>query len=161
MAYRPPHKRNEQPRNGQPRPSSSSARSTPRTASACGYTPSGVSLKQRLAAASTAISAALPNASIVGTCMRMCSEAEWREREQYRELSRLEYAQGSSEHDSRPKCDPTLAVKRFKRPDAGAPPPSAEELRPLPVLHDTVAYLLRLWQGRPEAAPLDRCAQAA
>ena len=88
----------------------------------------------------------------------MCCEREWRDREQYRELSRLEYAAGSTDRDSRPKCDPELAVKRFKRPDAGAPPPSAAELRPLPVLRHTVDFLLQLWQRRAEAAPLDRFA---
>ena len=46
-------------------------------------------------------------------------------------------------------------VKRFKRPDAGAPPPAASELRPLPVLRHTVDFLLQLWQRRSEAAPLD------
>ena len=49
-------------------------------------------------------------------------------------------------------------MKRFKRPDAGAPPPSASELRPLPVLRHTVDFLLQLWQRRSEAAPLDRFA---
>ena len=46
-------------------------------------------------------------------------------------------------------------MKRFKRPDAGAPPPAASELRPLPVLRHTVDFLLQLWQRRSEAAPLD------
>lgn len=155
MPYVPPHKRN----GGGSRPASAapSQRATPRS-SACTYAPSGASLQQRLAAAAAVPCAtATPGATTVGTCMRMCSEAESREREQYRELSSLEYRLGSTKHESRPKCNPDWTVKRFKRPDAGAPNPSAEELRPLPVLNDTVAYLLRLWQDRPEAAPLDRC----
>ena len=61
-------------------------------------------------------------------------------------------------HLTRPKCDPELAVKRYKRPDAGAPGPAAAQLRPLPVLRHTVGFLLQLWQRRSEAAPLDRVA---
>ena len=86
----------------------------------------------------------------------MCSEREWREREQFRELSRLEYAEGATDHDKRPRCDPALAVRRFKRPEAGAPPPPPSELRPLPVLQSTAAYLLRLWHSRPGVSIIDR-----
>ena len=86
----------------------------------------------------------------------MCSEREWREREQFRELSRLEYAEGATDHDKRPRCDPALAVRRFKRPEAGAPPPPSSELRPLPALQSTAAYLLRLWHSRPGVSIIDR-----
>jgi len=57
--------------------------------------------------------------------MRMCCEREWRERERFRELSRLEYAAGSTEHDSRPKCDPELAVNSNPSPSP-SPSPNRE-----------------------------------
>ena len=165
MSYRPPHLRGNQRGPPPARPATAPQHRAPAAATA-GFTPSGASLQQRLSQRRAAAASCAPPAETraagggtgFGTCMRMCCEREWREREQYRELSRLEYAPGSTERDSRPKCDPELAVKRFKRPDAGAPPPSSAELRPLPVLRHTVDFLLQLWQRRSEAAPLDRFA---
>ena len=166
MSYRPPHLRHSQ--RGPPASAPARPASAPRcapTATTVGFTPSGATLQQRLGQRRAAAALCCPpppdapaGAAGAGTCLRMCCEREWRDREQFRELSRLEYAVGSTERDSRPKCNPELAVKRFKRPDAGAPPPSADELRPLPVLRETVDFLLRLWQRRAEAAPLDRFA---
>ena len=110
MSYRPPHLRGSQ--RGPARPATAPApRCAPAAAATAGFaqrngfTPSGASLAQRLSQrrAAAALCCAPPAAAVAGggtgfgTCMRMCCEAEWREREQYRELSRLEYAPGSTE----------------------------------------------------------------
>ena len=95
----------------------------------------------------------------------MCSEAEAREREACRELSALEQRAANDEGmtgaeggvQAEQSEDLALAVKRYQRPAAGAPAPPAAELRPLPVLHRTVAHLLGLWHGRQDVPPLQRC----
>ena len=127
MSYRPPHLRGSQ--RGPPaaaRPATAPPRGAA-AATASGFTPSGASLQQRLSQRSAAAAACVPPAEAAaadgtgfGTCMRMCCEREWRERERFRELSRLEYAAGSTEHDSRPKCDPELAVRRLGLGSANA-----------------------------------------
>ena len=127
MSYRPPHLRGSQ--RGPPaaaRPATAPPRGAA-AAAASGFTPSGASLQQRLSQRSAAAAACVPPAEAAaadgtgfGTCMRMCCEREWRERERFRELSRLEYAAGSTEHDSRPKCDPELAVRRLGLGSANA-----------------------------------------
>ena len=126
MSYRPPHLRGSQ--RGPPaavRPATAPPRGAA-AAAASGFTPSGASLQQRLSQRSAAASCAPPAEAAAadgagfGTCMRMCCEREWRERERFRELSRLEYAAGSTEHDSRPKCDPELAVRRLGLGSANA-----------------------------------------
>ena len=61
-----------------------------------------------------------------------------------------------TEHDRRPTADPSLVVKRYKRPAAGDPPPPPSELRPQVVLEKTVAHLLRLWQTRSDEPPIYR-----
>jgi len=94
-------------------------------------------------------------AAVVGLAMGMCSEAEALDRQACLELSRLEYLQGT-EWQKRPQVDLARAVKRYQRPAAGAPPPPASELRPLPVLERTVAYLLQQWLARGDVPPINR-----
>lgn len=93
--------------------------------------------------------------ALVGMAMGMCTEAEALEREACLELSRLEYLAGC-EGERRPRVDLTKAVKRYQRPAAGAAPPSASELRPLPVLRRTVSYLLRQWTVRQDVPSINR-----
>ena len=108
MSYRPPHLRGSQRGPPAARPATAPPRSAPAAATA-GFTPSGASLQQRLSQrrAAAALCCAPPAVAVAGggtgfgTCMRMCCEREWREREQCRELSRLEYAPSSTESDSR------------------------------------------------------------
>ena len=57
-------------------------------------------------------------------CELMCSAREARERESCLEVNRLEQLAGT-ESQRRPSIDPALAVKRYQRPAAGAPPGSA------------------------------------
>lgn len=90
-------------------------------------------------------------------CRRMCGEREMREREACLELSRLEMLRGT-EKDHKPKVNPSLAVKRYRRPAAGEPAPSKSELRPLQVLQQTVEHLLRLWQSRTDEPAIYRYA---
>lgn len=88
-------------------------------------------------------------------CLKMCSEREMVEREACMELSRLEILRGT-ESFHKPKVNPSLAVKRYRRPAAGDPPPQNAELRPLQVLKQTVEHLLRLWQSRTDEPALYR-----
>ncbi|KAL1500039.1 hypothetical protein AB1Y20_012716 [Prymnesium parvum] len=85
----------------------------------------------------------------------MCSEREMREREACLELSRLEMLRGD-EKERRPRANPSLVVKRYKRPAAGDAPPPRSELRPLHVLQRTAEHLLRLWESRTDQPPLYR-----
>ena len=93
----------------------------------------------------------------VGTLLGMCSRAEAAERQAFRELSVLEQLAGT-ERDARPAADPRLVVKRYQRPAAGAPPPSASELRPKSVLNATTRHLLGLWTSRTDVPAAARCA---
>ena len=109
MSYRPPHLHGNQLAPARPAttlaPRCAPAAVTAGITQRNGFTPSGASLAQRLLQrrAAAALCCAPPAVAVAGggtgfgTCMRMCCEAEWREREQYRELSRLEYAPGSTE----------------------------------------------------------------
>ena len=96
-------------------------------------------------------------ATVVGTLLGMCSRAEAAERQAFRELSVLEQLAGT-ERDARPAADPRLVVKRYQRPAAGAPPPSASELRPKSVLNATTRHLLGLWTSRTDVPAAARCA---
>lgn len=73
----------------------------------------------------------------------MCplAERQWREKE--RLLHPFEVLEGT-ESDTRPKADRNKAVKQFARSAAGQREASPEELRPLPVLLKTTAYLMRM-----------------
>eukprot|EP00966_Prymnesium_polylepis_P127474 2948507-Prymnesium_polylepis.1 len=62
-----------------------------------------------------------------------------REREACLELSRLELLRGT-EQNRRPSANPSLAVKKYKRPAAGEPPPPKSQLRPLRILEQTVEH---------------------
>ena len=97
-----------------------------------------------------------PDRAPVGICMAMCSEREIKEREDFRELSRMEVLPGAVRADGRPRADAARAVKRYHRPAAGAPPPPPSESRPLGVLRRTVEHLLRVWTENPDEAPLTR-----
>ena len=97
-----------------------------------------------------------PDRAPVGICMAMCSEREIKEREDFRELSRMEVLPGAVRADGLPRADAARAVKRYHRPAAGAPPPPPSELRPLGVLRRTVEHLLRVWTENPDEAPLTR-----
>lgn len=48
----------------------------------------------------------------------------------------------SADHNNKPKADPSRMVKSFSRSAAGAKLNNARNLRPAPVLRQTVAYLL-------------------
>lgn len=91
----------------------------------------------------------------LGTLLAMCSPAEATEREKFRELSVLEQRSGTH-LQKYPAVDMALAVKRYQRPAAGAPPPPPAELRPLHVLEKTVDHLLGIWGDRLEVAPAVR-----
>ena len=120
--------------------------------------------------------AASSEPSVVGTLNAMCSEAEAKEREMCLELSALEtlppgaappppsvVATGGAGNRlevkrsmDRPRVDISKAVKRYQRPAAGAPPPAARDLRPLPMVLQTVDYLLAVWCDRLEVPALVR-----
>ena len=87
--------------------------------------------------------------------MEMCSELEARDREMCLELSPHEVLAGT-ESLRRPQADLAKTVKKYQRPAAGAPPPAATSLRPLPVLERTVDFLLKTWVSRPEVPALSR-----
>nr|XP_008122120.1 PREDICTED: SAC3 domain-containing protein 1 [Anolis carolinensis] len=93
-----------------------------------------------------------PSTLAVGTCPGMCPASEFDRRKCQRRLHRLEL--GPS-----PSCQPdaSLAVKEYSRPAAGKPPPRPEELRPPPVLLDTVRHLLSLDDGA-KGDEAERCA---
>ena len=91
-----------------------------------------------------------------GQLLQMCSAREAREREECLEVNVLEQPAGAHASSVRRTIDVTRAVKKYKRPEAGAPPRPPSELRPLSVLRATVEYLLRLWHGRADVSPLSR-----
>lgn len=72
----------------------------------------------------------------VGTCQLMCPEKERAQRERLRDLSVFERLNGDPSRSS-----PSLAVKKFCRTISTNEP---SDLRPLPVLEDTLKYLLSL-----------------
>jgi len=69
-----------------------------------------------------------------GTCERMCSIFEMKERELRNNLDRHELGPDG-------QLDPRRAVKAYKRPDASAEAPLPSDLRPGPVLKMTLDYL--------------------
>ena len=93
--------------------------------------------------------------AVFGTLMEMCSELEARDREMCLELSPLEVLAGT-ESLRRPQADLAKTVKKYQRPAAGAPPPAATSLRPLPVLERTVDFLLKTWASRTDMPALSR-----
>ncbi|PWN20429.1 hypothetical protein BCV69DRAFT_283311 [Microstroma glucosiphilum] len=70
-----------------------------------------------------------------GSCMEMCPEFEREEREFQGEGDELEVYPGTT------KLDPALAVKIYRRPAAGRELPLPEDVRPPPVLKQTLDYL--------------------
>ncbi|WFD22839.1 actin cytoskeleton and mitosis protein [Malassezia equina] len=73
---------------------------------------------------------------LVGTCPDMCPEYERVEREVQKELDKLECFPGTT------SADPAAAVKIYRRPAAGRELPLPEEVRPPPVLQQTLDYLV-------------------
>ncbi|KAI8028172.1 SAC3 family protein C [Camellia lanceoleosa] len=80
----------------------------------------------------------LSSTSIVGTCPFMCPVEERVQRERLRDLSVFERLNGSPV-----KTSPSLAVKKFCR-TISTKNVQASDVRPLPVLEDTLNYLLNL-----------------
>uniref|UniRef100_A0A7C9D7Q1 SAC3/GANP/THP3 conserved domain-containing protein n=1 Tax=Opuntia streptacantha TaxID=393608 RepID=A0A7C9D7Q1_OPUST len=76
--------------------------------------------------------------SIVGTCPFMCPEKERNQREQLRDLAVFERLDGNPRRTSS-----SLAVKKFCR-TISTKDVQASDLRPLPVLEDTLNYLMKL-----------------
>ncbi|XP_028802672.1 SAC3 family protein C isoform X2 [Neltuma alba] len=76
--------------------------------------------------------------SLVGTCPYMCPERERLQREQLRDLAVFERLNGN--HG---KSSPDLAVKKFCR-TISTKSMQPSDVRPLPVLEDTLNYLLNL-----------------
>ncbi|XP_054813413.1 SAC3 family protein C-like isoform X1 [Prosopis cineraria] len=76
--------------------------------------------------------------SLVGTCPHMCPERERIQREQLRDLAVFERLNGN--HG---KSSPDLAVKKFCR-TISTKNMQPSDVRPLPVLEDTLNYLLNL-----------------
>ncbi|KAL9247939.1 hypothetical protein vseg_021313 [Gypsophila vaccaria] len=79
--------------------------------------------------------------TIVGTCPFMCPEKERREREQIRDLATFERLYGNPS-----KSSSTLAVKKFCR-TISTKDVRATDIRPLPVLEDTLNYLMKLFDS--------------
>ncbi|XP_002525578.2 SAC3 family protein C [Ricinus communis] len=75
---------------------------------------------------------------LVGTCPFMCPESERTQRERLRDLAVFERLHGNPG-----KTSPSLAVKKFCRTISTAHV-QASDVRPLPVLEDTLSYLLNL-----------------
>ncbi|KAH9752541.1 SAC3 family protein C [Citrus sinensis] len=76
--------------------------------------------------------------AIVGTCPFMCPEAERLQRQRLRDLAVFERLHGDPRNSS-----PALAVKKFCR-TMSAKEVRASDVRPLPVLEETLNYLLSL-----------------
>ncbi|KAL9448049.1 hypothetical protein AB3S75_015507 [Citrus x aurantiifolia] len=76
--------------------------------------------------------------AIVGTCPFMCPEAERLHRQRLRDLAVFERLHGDPRNSS-----PALAVKKFCR-TMSAKEVRASDVRPLPVLEETLNYLLSL-----------------
>ncbi|GAA6030212.1 hypothetical protein JCM8097_008990 [Rhodosporidiobolus ruineniae] len=70
-----------------------------------------------------------------GTCEEMCPEWEREEREYQNNVDPLERYPGTT------RIDPSRAVKAFHRPAAGNDAPLPSDVRPPPVLHQTLDYL--------------------
>lgn len=79
---------------------------------------------------------------IVGTCSSMCPERERVTRERLRDLSVFERLHGNPT-----KSSSDLAVKKFCR-TLSAADVQASDVRPLPVLEETLRYLLSLLDSR-------------
>ncbi|KAG6787802.1 hypothetical protein POTOM_003847 [Populus tomentosa] len=75
---------------------------------------------------------------LIGTCPFMCPESESSQRERLQDLAVFERLHGNPR-----KTSPALAVKKFCR-TISAKHMQASDVRPLPVLEDTLAYLLNL-----------------
>ncbi|CAB4298927.1 unnamed protein product [Prunus armeniaca] len=80
--------------------------------------------------------------AIVGTCPLMCPERERAQRERLRDLAVFERLNGNPAQSS-----PDLAVKKFFR-TISTKQVEASDVRPLPVLEDTLNYLLNLFDSR-------------
>ncbi|KAK9912412.1 hypothetical protein M0R45_036279 [Rubus argutus] len=79
--------------------------------------------------------------AIVGTCTLMCPEAERAQRERLRDLAVFERVNGNPAQSS-----PSLAVKKFFR-TMSTKQVEASDVRPLPVLENTLNYLLKLFDS--------------
>ncbi|KAL4203552.1 hypothetical protein AMTRI_Chr01g128550 [Amborella trichopoda] len=79
--------------------------------------------------------------SIIGTCPDMCPARERAQRERLRDLAVFERLNGDPQ-----KTSPTLAAKKFCR-TISMPQLHVSDIRPLPVLRDTLIYLLRLLEA--------------
>lgn len=75
---------------------------------------------------------------LIGTCPFMCPESERSQRERLQDLAVFERLHGNPR-----KTSQALAVKKFCR-TISAKHMQASDVRPLPVLEDTLAYLLNL-----------------
>ncbi|KAI9157679.1 hypothetical protein LWI28_026226 [Acer negundo] len=78
---------------------------------------------------------------IVGTCPFMCPEDERLQRQRLRDLAVFERLNGNPRESS-----PALAVKKFCR-TISAQSLRASDVRPLPVLEETLSYLLDLMES--------------
>ncbi|BFZ14122.1 hypothetical protein BsWGS_17161 [Bradybaena similaris] len=83
--------------------------------------------------------------TVEGTCQQMCSRKEMIMRENERLLHPLEMLticdDNLSTNSRCLKADPSRVVKQFSRPAAGRAEADPSDLRPAPVLRETVTYL--------------------
>ncbi|CAG5134377.1 unnamed protein product, partial [Candidula unifasciata] len=80
--------------------------------------------------------------TVEGTCQQMCSRQEMIMRENEGLLHLLEVLTiGDDNLNRNTKADPSRIVKQFSRPAAGRAETDPSDLRPAPVLKETVTYL--------------------
>ena len=89
------------------------------------------------------------DAVVAPSCTMMCSASECIERERCLDVHPLEAddMNGSISYETiasnvHRKIDPAKAVKKFRRPAAGAPPPKASEIRTPETIMKTLAFLM-------------------
>lgn len=87
--------------------------------------------------------AAEPHSSeaVCGTCTVMCPEQERKQRERQKRLHKFEMLTGT-ENNLVPTADPEKTIKEYTRPAAGKDRVQPSDLRPPPVLLQTVRYLV-------------------
>ncbi|XP_077289878.1 RRM_XMAS2 and SAC3_GANP domain-containing protein xmas [Arctopsyche grandis] len=77
--------------------------------------------------------------AIKGCCPDMCPEKERLLRQSQRQIPPYEM---SSDNQATNRLDPKRAIKEYSRSSADQEEPLPHELRPVPVLHETLLYLL-------------------
>ncbi|XP_074661314.1 SAC3 domain-containing protein 1-like isoform X2 [Tubulanus polymorphus] len=92
--------------------------------------------------------------TVTGTCMKMCPLYEVRLRQREGLLHPFEVVPGT-EKNRRPRAHSKNVVKSYSRCAAGRTDPEPKHLRPLPMLVDTVDFLLEKVATRVDASWVD------